>query len=128
MNTLRRILLVEDDEDIKTIAEFALTNLGGFVVRSCGNGKEALEQAPVFQPDLILLDVMMPLMDGPTTAMALMNIPELARVPVVFVTAKAQPHEKKAYLEMGVKAVIPKPFDPLALAQQVQTIWDQLSF
>lgn len=123
---LERILLVEDDLDISMIAQIALANVGGFKVHSCDNGMQALEDAPGFAPDLILLDVMMPKMDGPTTMMKLKELPALADVPVIFVTAKAQPHEQEKYLNMGVKAVIPKPFNPMTLASSIQQIWDQL--
>jgi CheY-like chemotaxis protein len=119
---LNRILYVEDDEDIRTVATMALETVGGYTLRVCGSGREAVAAAADFSPDLILLDVMMPGMDGPTTLDALRRIPSTARTPVVFMTAKVQPSEIERYKEMGAIAVIAKPFDPMTLAAQVRSI------
>jgi len=122
---LRRILVVEDDPDIQTVAELALSAIGGFTVEVCGSGREALDKAPAFQPDLILLDVMMPGMDGPTTLLALRELAETSRTPVVFMTARAQPREVARYRELGSLDVITKPFEPGDLAAALRRIWER---
>ncbi len=115
--------MVEDEPDIQTIAKLALEALGGFIIRVCGSGKDALEIAPAFAPDLILLDVMMPEMDGPTTLRALRALPAVAYTPVIFLTAKVQSHEVAQYRALGAAGVIPKPFDPMTLADSIRKIW-----
>ncbi|OIN14299.1 response regulator [Oceanisphaera psychrotolerans] len=124
--TPERILYVEDDEDIREIAQLSLEMVGGFTVLLCDSGEQALEQIGAFQPDLILLDVMMPGMDGPSTLTALRQQPEWAQTPVAFMTAKIQPQEIAAYKAMGALDVIAKPFDPIQLPEQIKAIW-QLS-
>lgn len=121
---LTRILYVEDDPDIQAIAMMVLETIHGFVMEACCSGSEALEKAVAFKPDLILLDVMMPGMDGPETLKHLRAFPELATTPVVFMTAKVQPQEVQGYLNLGALGVIAKPFDPITLAQQLRTIWE----
>lgn len=120
---LQRILLVEDEADIQIITKLALEAIGRFTVQVCSSGKEALHSAPGFGPDLILLDVMMPGMDGPTTLQELRKLPPLAATPVIFMTAKVQRQEVEQYKAMGAMEVIAKPFDPMMLAQNIQTIW-----
>jgi CheY-like chemotaxis protein len=122
---LQRVLHVEDDESIIAIARVALETLGGLTVLSCSNGNDALEQAPAFDPELLLLDVMMPGMDGPTTLVALADVIDLDRIPVVFMTAKTQPADHASYYALGAAAVIVKPFDPLKLGEQLKEIWDK---
>jgi CheY-like chemotaxis protein len=122
--TLKRILLVEDDPDIQTVTSLALSGFGGFEVRICGSAREAVDSAAAFGPDLILLDVMMPGMDGVEALMALRAISATAAVPVVFLTARVQPHEVQRYRELGSLAVIPKPFEPTALADTIRAIWE----
>lgn len=122
---LTRILYVEDEPDIQTVARLALETLGGFTVEICSSGNEALDRAPAFDPQLILLDVMMPGMDGPTTLGKLRKLPQLAFTPAIFMTAKVQPGEVAGYKEIGAVDVIPKPFDPMALSGQVQAIWER---
>jgi len=122
---LTRILYVEDDPDIQTVARIALETLGGFTVKICSSGNEALGQAPGFQPQLILLDVMMPAMDGPSTLKMLRELPQFATTPAIFMTAKVQPSEIARYLELGAVDVVPKPFDPMTLSNQVLTIWER---
>ena len=117
---LTKILYVEDEPDIQTVALMALETIGGFTVRACSSGQEALEAAPEFEPDLVILDVMMPGMDGPATMQALRKLPAMANVDMIFMTAKVQSQEIERYLEMGAVDVIAKPFDPMALATQVQ--------
>ena len=120
---LNRILMIEDDLDIQAVARLVLETLGGFTVEVCSRGHEALETAPVFRPDMILLDVMMPGMDGPTTLMHLRALPDMAKVPVVFMTAKVMPDEIEHYKTLGALDVIRKPFDPMALSATLNTIW-----
>ncbi len=123
MTTLERILYVEDEPDIQAVAKIALEMVGGFTLQVCSSGQEALDSAEGFAPQLVLLDVMMPGMDGPTTLQNLRQLPALASVPVVFMTAKVQPQEVAHYKSLGAVDVIPKPFDPMSLAEQVRAIW-----
>ena len=123
MSELQRILYVEDEPDIQAVAELALETVGGYTVKTCASGEEAVRDAEGFAPDLILLDVMMPGMDGPSTLEALRGIPALAEVPVAFMTAKVQPSEIEHYKSLGARDVIAKPFDPMALSDQVRRIW-----
>ncbi len=123
MTSLQKILFVEDDPDIQMVAQLALEAVGGYTVQMCSSGKEALAVAEQFAPDLILLDVMMPGMDGPTTLMELRKRPSLSHTPVVFMTARVQRHEIEQYLAMGAADVISKPFDPMTLSAQVADIW-----
>ncbi len=123
MDELSRILLVEDDRDIQIVARLALADLAGFELEICSSGQEALARAPEFAPDLILLDVMMPELDGPSTLREMRRQDSLGRTPVIFMTAKAQPEEVAEYLRLGALDVIVKPFDPMALGDQVRSIW-----
>jgi two-component system, OmpR family, response regulator len=120
---LQRILYVEDDPDIQVIAVMVLETISGFTIEACSSGSEALTKAVAFKPDLILLDVMMPGMDGPETLKGLRGFAELALTPVVFMTAKVQPQEVEGYLKLGAVGVIAKPFDPMTLAQELRDIW-----
>ena len=122
---LQKILHVEDEPDIRDITRLSLVRVGGFTLESCESGAQALEKAPQFQPDLILIDVMMPGMDGPATLRALREMPELAQTPVVFVTAKARPHEVEEFKELGAIGVITKPFEPMQLPQQLRELWEE---
>src|SRR3954467_8662156 len=106
---LDKILYVEDDPDIQAIAVMVLDAISGFTVEPCSSGNEALKKAVAFNPDLILLDVMMPGMDGPETLQALRKLPELTHTPVVFMTAKVQPQEVEGYMALGAMGVIAKP-------------------
>lgn len=119
---VKKVLYVEDEVDIQTIAQIALKDIGGFDVLVCSLGKEALEKAPNFNPDLILLDVMMPEMDGPKTFEELKKIDSLKDTPVIFMTAKVQPQEIKEYKNLGAIDVISKPFDPITLAETIKEI------
>lgn len=125
MKSLERILYVEDDPDIQQIAMMVMETLAGFTVQACSSGMEALDKAVVFNPDLLLLDVMMPGIDGPETLRQLRQFPELANTPAIFMTAKVQPQEVQEYIDMGAVAVIPKPFDPMALADDLRSIWSK---
>ena len=123
--TLSRILYVEDEPDIQAVAKLALESVGGFTLEVCSSGQEALEKAKAFAPQLVLLDVMMPEMDGPTTMQKLREVAGLANVPTVFMTAKVQPQEVKGYKELGAVDVIAKPFDPMTLANDINRIWQR---
>jgi CheY-like chemotaxis protein len=125
MSELKRVFYVEDEPDIQAVAKIALEMVGGFTVKICSSGEEALREVEAFAPDMILLDVMMPGMDGPTTLQALRRLPAHAATPVAFMTAKVQPAEVAHYTSLGALDVIPKPFDPMALAGQVRAIWDK---
>lgn len=121
--SLRRILCVEDEPDIQTVVRIALESVGRFELLVCGSGQEALAAGPSFAPDLILLDVMMPGMDGPATLTALRGVPALKETPIVFMTAKVQAHEVARYRQMGAVDVIAKPFDPMTLSDALRGIW-----
>ena len=123
MSTLQRILYVEDEPDIQAVAKLALEMVGGFTVKICSSGEEALRDAAGFAPDMILLDVMMPGIDGPATLKGLREQAALSAVPVAFMTAKVQPGEVSHYKSLGALDVIAKPFDPMNLAGQVAAIW-----
>ena len=120
---LTRILYVEDDADIRSVAGFALEAVGGFVLAVCASGEEALAQAPGFAPQLLLLDVMMPGMDGPETLSALRALPGTEATPAVFMTAKVQPQEVARFRALGAIDVISKPFDPMTLSDEIRAIW-----
>jgi two-component system OmpR family response regulator len=123
--TLNRILHVGDESDIQEIAKVSLEAVGGFTVETCSSGREALGRAEQFAPDFLLLDVMMPDMDGPTTLGELRKLAGLELTPTVFMTAKVQAHEIERFKELGAIDVITKPFDPMTLAEQVRAIWDE---
>jgi len=117
-----RILYVDDEDDIREIAQMSLELDPEFEVRSSASGAEALTHAAAWQPDLILLDVMMPDMDGPETLKRLGESPLTASIPVAFITARTQTHQVEHYLATGAVGVIAKPFDPLALAGEVRKL------
>lgn len=125
MTELKRIMHVEDDRSIQAVAKVALEAIGGFQVLSCSGGQEALKNVLDFAPHFILLDVMMPDMDGPQTLERLRELINLEQIPVAFMTAKVQPNEIAHYLSLGAHGVIIKPFDPMQLASQVRTIWQR---
>ena len=127
MKTLMRILHAEDEPDIQAIARLALERVGGFTVLSCENGRVALEAMEAFRPDLLLLDVMMPEMDGPTLLKTLRAGGPFADTPAIFLTAKVQVHEVEQYLALGACAVLAKPFGPMQLAAQIRKIWGTLA-
>lgn len=120
---LKTILYAEDEEDIRAIAQIALEDIGGFTVKYCLDGLKALELAKTFIPDLLLLDVMMPGMDGPTALKELRKIPDFSTIPVIFMTAKIQTNELEEYKTLGAIEVIAKPFDPMTLADEITKAW-----
>ena len=109
--------------DIRAIAQISLEDIGGFTVKYCTNGREVLEAIKDFIPDLLLLDVMMPEMDGPTTLRELRKIQTLPAIPTIFMTAKIQANEVESYKELGAIDVIAKPFDPMTLADDIKKAW-----
>jgi two-component system, OmpR family, response regulator len=121
---LKRILYVEDEPDIRLVAKMALEAVGGYEVFACESGLEALEKAAGAKPDLLLLDVMMPGMDGPSTLKALRETFAIDDTPVIFMTAKVQAAEIAQYKALGALDVIAKPFDPMQVSAQINRIWD----
>ena len=115
-----RVLHVDDEPDIREVVEISLGLDPQFSVRSCPSGRDAITAAAEWSPDLILLDVMMPGMDGPTTLERLRESPRTNGIPVVFMTARAQPRELDHFRALGAEGVISKPFDPLTLAASVR--------
>ncbi len=117
---MQRILYIDDEPDIREIAVMALELDPEFHVRSCESGAEGIEEAVRWLPDLILLDVMMPGLDGPDTLVRLRAIPSTSEIPVVFITARTQSQDVKRLEALGAAAVIAKPFDPMSLADLVR--------
>ena len=122
---LKRILYVEDEPDIQAVARIALQHVGGFILEICTSGHEALLRGPLFKPDLFLLDVMMPGMDGVTTLRELRKLPGLETIPAMFMTAKVQPAEVAQLRKQGAIDVIPKPFDPMTLSENIRSLWNK---
>lgn len=120
---LRKVMVVEDNADIRTIVKAALEMVGGLEVRACESGAEALDAIDEFGPQLLLLDVMMPDLDGPGVLARLRERPQTAAMPVVFLTAKAAPSEIQRLRDLGARDVLTKPFDPMTLHEQVKAIW-----
>jgi CheY-like chemotaxis protein len=119
---LTKVLLCDDEPDIRRIAEITLTRVGKLAVTLASSGAQAIDLAGRERPDVILLDVMMPDLDGPSTFERLRADPATAAIPVIFMTAKAQKHEVAAFRALGAAGVIPKPFDPMALPAEVRRI------
>lgn len=124
----KRILVVDNEEYIQEVTKICLETVAGWEVLTASSGKEGISKAEVFQPDAILLDVMMPDMDGPTTFEKLQENPVTKAIPVIFLTAKTQASDRRRYTQMGIKTAIAKPFNPLELAGQVATVlgWNLL--
>ena len=114
-----RILIIDDEDDIREVAALSLETVAGWDVVTANSGAQGLLRAVEHQPDAILLDVMMPGMDGPTTFRELRKNPATARIPVVLLTAKVQSNDQRRFADLGVNAILFKPFDPLTLAQQI---------
>jgi CheY-like chemotaxis protein len=122
---LKSILYVEDDLHVRTTAKLVLEVIGKLEVRDCGSGKEALDAARDFQPDLILLDVMMPDLDGIATLEQLRGMPHLADTPALFVTGLTNASDMDRYTDAGAIGVIPKPLAPLRLTDQLRSLWER---
>ena len=125
MSELKKILYVEDDLHVRTTAKLVLEVIGRFEVRDCGSGREALLKARDFEPDLILLDVMMPEIDGLALLAKLRTLPHLAETPALFVTALTSTFDIARYNEAGAIGVIAKPLVPLRLADQLHALWER---
>jgi len=117
-----RVLFVDDDANIRTVAQIGLEGLTDWDIELATSGYEALVLASNRVPDLILLDVMMPGLDGKETLAKLQEIPQMSTVPVIFITAKVQSHEIQQYMSLGAAGVITKPFDPMSLPEQIGAI------
>jgi CheY-like chemotaxis protein len=115
----KRILIIDDDDDIREVAALTLEMVAGWQVITANSGANGIQTAQHENPDAILLDVMMPGMDGPTTFQELQKIPATARIPVILLTAKVQGADQKRFAALGVAAILFKPFDPLTLARQM---------
>lgn len=119
MVTVRRVLVVDDDDSIREVAEVALGLVGGWEVSVASGGAEGIEKAHSDKPDAVLLDVMMPGMDGPSTLARLRQDPATQKLPVILLTAKVRPGERRELDNLDVSGIIAKPFDPMTLATQV---------
>ena len=116
---IRRILIIDDEDDIREVAALSLESVAGWQVTTASSGAEGMRLAAAEVPDAILMDVMMPAMDGPTTFREMQKLPELASIPVILLTAKVQGVDQRRFAGLGVTAVLFKPFDPLTLAEQM---------
>ncbi len=124
---LHTILYVEDDPDIQAVARLALEALGGFSMQILSSGAAALAYLRTQQPDLIILDVKLPGMDGPAILKALQQSPATSDIPVMFMTATSQADELDNLQQLGVLGIISKPFDPMTLAAEVRSHWHRLA-
>ena len=119
---MMKVLVIDDEEDVRVIANLSLGRVGGMTVIEASSGREGVAKARSEQPDFILLDMMMPGMDGAATFKALRADAATAAIPIVFLTAKAMASEVRRLKELGAKGVVLKPFDPLGLAGEVRAI------
>ena len=124
---LRTLLYIDDEPDIREVVGMALGLESQFTVHTADSGERGLALARQVKPDLVLLDVMMPGLDGPSTLSRMRSDPQLAASPVIFMTAKAMPQELARFKVLGAAGVIAKPFDPMKLAQQVFGIWESIA-
>jgi CheY-like chemotaxis protein len=115
----RKILIIDDEDDIREVAALSLESVAGWEVIKASSGAQGLARAEEYQPDAILLDVMMPGMDGPTTFLELRKNQATAGIPVLLLTAKVQGTDQRRFADLGVEAVLFKPFDPLTLSTQI---------
>ncbi|MCC0176709.1 response regulator [Waterburya agarophytonicola K14] len=116
---IKRILFIDDEDDIKTLAQFCLESEAGWLMISASSGKEGIAIAEQEKPDAILLDAMMPDLDGIQTIAKLKSNPTTKNIPTIFITAKAQASDRRRFYNAGAKGVINKPFDALTLASQI---------
>jgi CheY-like chemotaxis protein len=117
-----RILIIDDEDDIREVAALSLETVAGWDVVTANSGAQGLARAIEQQPDAILLDVMMPGMDGPTTFRELRKNPITSHIPVILLTAKVQSNDQRRFADLGVEAVLLKPFDPLTLSTQIADV------
>jgi CheY-like chemotaxis protein len=118
---MRRILIIDDEDDIREVAALSLESIAGWTVLTASSGADGIRTAMSEKPDAILMDVMMPAMDGPTTFKEMQKTPSIAHIPVVLLTAKVQGVDQRRFAGLGVAAVLFKPFDPLTLAEQMSS-------
>jgi CheY-like chemotaxis protein len=119
---VHRILIIDDEDDIREVAAMSLESVAGWEVIMASSGAQGLVRAAEYLPDAILLDVMMPGMDGPTTFRELRKNPRTARIPVLLLTAKVQSSDQRRFADLGVEAVLFKPFDPMTLSTEISTV------
>ncbi len=117
--TVKRVLIIDDEDDIREVAQTSLEIMGGWNVSTAASSSEGITIAETEQPDVILLDVMMPDMDGPATFQRLQANPATAQIPVILLTAKAQASDQRYFADLGVTAVLTKPFNSVTVAEQV---------
>ena len=117
-----RILIIDDEDDIREVAALSLETVAGWEVAMASSGAQGLVRAAEYRPDAILLDVMMPGMDGPSTFRELRKNPATSTIPVLFLTAKVQSNDQRRFADLGVQAVLFKPFDPMTLPTQIAGI------
>ncbi len=115
----KHVLIIDDEDDIREVAQVSLELMAGWQISTAASSEVGITQAKTQQPDAILLDVMLPDMDGPTTFRMLQGDPETRHIPVILLTAKVQATDQRKFADLGVTAVIAKPFDPVLLADQV---------
>jgi len=114
-----KILIIDDEDDIREVAALSLESVAGWDVVTANSGAQGLARAIEHKPEAILLDVMMPGMDGPTTFRELRNNPATAKIPVILLTAKVQSSDQRRFADLGVQAILFKPFDPMTLSSQI---------
>jgi CheY-like chemotaxis protein len=118
---VRHILIIDDEDDIREVAALSLEAVAGWKVSMATSGAEGIRLAPSLQPDAILMDVMMPGMDGPTAFREMRQVAAISHIPVILLTAKVQAHDQRRFAALGVAAVLSKPFDPMLLASQISS-------
>ncbi|MFT6423564.1 MAG: DNA-binding response OmpR family regulator [Thalassolituus sp.] len=118
-------MYIEDEPDIRAVAEIALRQVAGFEVKICENGYEGIEAIHSFNPQLVLLDVMMPNLDGPQILKKIHAMPEFQNTPMIFITAKAQTEEIDKLKKLGALDVITKPFNPMTIGNDIRIIWQR---
>jgi CheY-like chemotaxis protein len=126
---MHRILLIDDEDDIRAVTSLTLEATAGWEVLTANSGASGIQTAMEEHPDAIVMDVMMPEMDGPTTFREMQKTPEISHIPVILLTAKVQGVDQRRFADLGVVGVLFKPFDPMTLAQQIATVlhWDPVA-
>lgn len=119
---MRRILIIDDEDDIREVAGLSLEAIAGWQIFTASSGLEGIAVAAAEQPDAILMDVMMPGVDGPDTFRRMQQDPAVAHIPVILLTAKVQGVDQRRFTSLGVAGVLFKPFDPLTLARQISEV------
>jgi CheY-like chemotaxis protein len=119
---MRRVLIIDDEDDIREVAALSLEATAGWQILTASSGAEGIAIAAAEQPDAILMDVMMPGVDGPTTFSAMQQNPAIAKIPVLLLTAKVQGVDQRRFAGLGLAGILFKPFDPLTLAEQISEV------